>query len=267
MITPILCYHKIDTRFELGFTRLGPRAFRRQMEALSRAGYTTVGSGELLGLDPRATHDAPRTVVLTFDDAYAGLAEHAFPVLAEHGLRALVFVITDYVGRENRWDVQYGWRRFLHLSWDQLALWQERGIEVHSHGATHARLTWLSDDHAAEELGRSREAIAARLGAPPAGISYPFGAADRRVRRLAAAAGYRLGFTGPSSAEATDPLLLERRPVYAWDAFATPWVLREGARGAFARGVAQVTNRCAVGTAVIQRALGKRYGPVARSGR
>ena len=262
-IPPILGYHKIDSRFELGFTQLGPRTFRRQVEALAKAGYRTLGSGELIASfepqPPRTTHDAPRTIVIAFDDAYAALAQHAFPVLADHGFRAFVFVITDYAGRENTWDVQYGWRRFFHLSWDQLAHWQERGIEVHSHGASHDRLTWLSDELVAEELGRSREAIAARLGTAPLAVSYPFGAADQRVSRLAVAAGYRLGFGGPNDFAPGDPMLMERRVVYAWDRTGIPLVLRDRGLGAAARGLARFTNRCAVGTAAIQRLLGRRY--------
>ena len=278
---PILCYHKVDPRFELGVTRVAPRVFRRQMEALAAAGVRTLGSADLEHVLAGATlagHAATApasgpsplapgpSLVLTFDDGYEPLARHAFPVLADLGFRALVFVVTDYVGLDNDWDVHYGWRRFRHLSWDDLAHWQERGIEVHSHGATHARLTWVSDAHAEDELGRSREAIAQRLGggAPPAGISYPFGVVDARVRALAAAAGYSLGFAGPAGPRGRQPagadrLALRRRPVYAWDAFALPWVLREDAAGAFGMAVARLTNRIAVGTAFFQRLLGARY--------
>ncbi|MDP3775683.1 MAG: polysaccharide deacetylase family protein [Gemmatimonadales bacterium] len=256
---PILSYHKIDTRFELGFTQLEPRVFRRQVETLAQLGFRSLGSAELLRGDSEGPAPGSRpSVVITFDDGYESLAQHAFPVLADHGFTALVFVISDFVGGENTWDVQYGWRRFRHLSWDDLGGWQERGIEVHSHTATHARLTWLSDQAVADELGRSRETIASRLGRPPAGLSYPFGAADARVRRLAVEAGYTLGFRGPNGADG-DPLMLERWPVYAWDRFGVPLVLRDGAAGRAGRGLARFTNRCAVGTAVIQRALGRRY--------
>jgi len=256
----------VDTRLELGVTRLGPRAFRRQMETLARAGYRTLGSAALLrpqegGHQGPGAEAASPAVVLTFDDGYEPLARHAFPILADLGLRALVFVVTDYVGRDNDWDVHYGWRRFRHLSWDDLARWQERGIEVHSHGATHARLTWVSNAQAEDELGRSRAAITQRLGVSPEGVSYPFGAVDSRVQALAAAAGYKLGFAGPGarSAAGTGLLGLRRRPVYAWDAFAFPWVLREDAAGAFGMAVARLTSRCAVGTAFFQRLLGARY--------
>jgi len=258
-VPPVLCYHKVDTRFELGFTQVEPRVFRRQVEALARAGYRALGSAgllERLGMPARA--DGARDVVFTFDDGYSGLARHAFPVLADHGFAALVFVITDYVGRDNSWDVQYGWRRFAHLDWDELARWQERGIEVHSHGATHARLTWLPEAQAAEELDRSREAIAARMGRAPLAVSYPFGAVNAQVRSLALRAGYALGFGGPSQ-RGEDPLALARRPVYGWDRRPLPLVLGTSPLSGLGLGLARVTNRCAVGTAAIQRALGRRY--------
>ena len=284
VLPPILCYHKVDARRELGVTRVAPLVFRRQMEALAAAGVRTLGSADLehvlaggtpaghaatapatgpSPLAPRPSPPAPSpSLVLTFDDGYAALAEHAFPVLADLGLKALVFVVTGFVGRDNDWDVHYGWRRFRHLSWDELARWQERGIEVHSHGVTHARLTWVSHVEAAEELGRSREEIARRTGVAPAGFSYPFGAVDRRIATLASGAGYRLGFGGPRGlpGEATDsPLALRRRPIYAWDVFRPPLVLRDGLPGAAGLAVARLTNRIAVGTAFFQRILGRRY--------
>lgn len=259
MIPSILCYHKVDPRLELGFTRLGPRVFRRQIESLAKAGYAGIGSADLkAGIVRRTTNDSRLTVVVTFDDGYTGLAEHAFPVLADHGFRALVFVITDYVGKENTWDVQYGWRKFHHLDWDVLGRWQERGMEVHSHGTSHARMTWLGNAAIADEMVRSREEITKRLGTAPAAISYPFGAVDGRVRDHAVSAGYTLGFAGPGQ-EGADPMLLPRLPVYAWDAAGIPFVLQDGLLGRLARGGAKVTNRIAVGTSLVQKVLRRKY--------
>ena len=272
MIPPILCYHKVDPRLELGFTRLGPAAFKRQMEAMAKAGWHTMGSADLLAqavvanvpgvkttLPPRYRSPGAKHFVLTFDDGYEALKHHAFPILKELGFRALVFVITDFVGRENSWDVQYGWRRFQHLSWDDLERWRKRGIEVHSHTVSHARLTWLPDDAVREELFRSRETIVQRLGNAAIGISYPFGAADARIQRLAKEAGYQLGFAGPNHAEGEGPMMLPRRPVYAWDASGIPKVLRDSPLGAVSRGVARMTNRFAVGTALFQKVMRRRY--------
>ncbi len=271
-VPPILCYHKVDTRLELGVTRLGPSHFRRQVATLAALGFHAMDTGALRAhLESRdeggGVRDAsgapssliprPSPLVLTFDDGYEGLDRHAFPVLAEHGMRAVVFVITDYVGRDNDWDVRVGGRSFPHLGWDALGRWQERGIEIQVHGATHRRLTWLSDAEVADDLGRAREAIRHRLGVLPTALAYPFGAVDDRVRRLAAQAGFTLGFAGPRGG-AAEALRLPRLPVYPWDRAGVPCVMQAGALGALARWGGRTTNRIAVITPVLQQLMRRR---------
>ena len=199
-------------------------------------------------------------VTITFDDGYSGLADHAFPILQGLGMRALVFVISEYVGKENTWDVQYGWTSFRHLDWNTLGRWQEAGvIQVHSHGARHRRLTWLSDQEIADELGRARQEIRQRLGRAPSAIAYPYGAVNERVKRLAIEAGHTAGYAGPSTGVEGDPMMQPRLSVYAWDAGDLPLVLREDTVGDAARAVSRFTNRCSVGTALFQRILGRAY--------
>jgi Polysaccharide deacetylase len=40
--------------------------------------------------------------LITFDDGYAALARHAFPLLLKYGLTACVFVVTDRLGKTGR---------------------------------------------------------------------------------------------------------------------------------------------------------------------
>jgi len=189
---------------------------------------------------------------LTFDDGYASLAEHVYPILADVGFTATTFLITDYVGRLNTWDVRYTWRRLGHLDWDTIGRWQARGFDFASHTASHQRLTWLSDGQAAAELERSRETLRRRLGLEAArAVAYPFGARDERIERLARATGYELGFGGVSGEPNGSRLNLPRVPVYVWDAGQVPVGLRGDAIGALGRLIAGVANRCAVGTTMM----------------
>ena len=245
---PVLCYHRIGGPLELGVTRVGRSVFARQMTALAQAGWHTVSLAEFEAA--RAPHAARRTFLLTFDDGYASLAEHAFPILADLGFTATTFVITDYVGKANTWDVRYTWERLPHLTWEQIEHWRTRRFDFGSHGATHRRLTWLNDDAVGADLGRSREVLRARLG-PDAGraVAYPFGAVDARIVRQAATAGYELGFGGVKASG--ERLNVARVPVYFWDAGKTPFGLRSDAVGALGRFVAHVANRCAVATSVM----------------
>jgi len=248
--SPVLCYHRIGGPLELGVTRVGRSVFARQMTALARAGWQTVNLTEFAARTP---HAARRTFLLTFDDGYASLADSAYPVLADLGFTATTFVITDYVGKTNAWDVRYTWNRLQHLSWPEIERWRGRGFEFASHGATHRRLTWLDDAAIAIELGSSRDVLAARLGADAGrAVAYPFGAVDARVVRQALSAGYELGFGGVKGGR-TDALLhLSRVPVYFWDFGDVPFGLREDALGTLGRVVAHAANRCAVGTSVMQ---------------
>src|SRR2546422_5931410 len=251
---PVLCYHRIGGPLEVGVTRVGRSVFARQMTALARAGWRTLSLSGFA--DQRTAHSAPRTFLLTFDDGYASLAEHAYPVLADLGFTATTFLITDFIGKTNTWDVRYTWNRLPHLSWTQIEQWRARGFEFASHGATHRRLTWLDDAAIETELRSSREVLTARVGAESGrAIAYPFGAVDERVVRHAESAGYELGFGGVKGRGG--PLQLSRVPVYVWDAGDVPFGLRKDGVGVMGRMVAHLANRCAVGTSVMQAIIGR----------
>ena len=246
---PVLCFHRIGGPLELGVTRVGRSVFARQMTALARAGWRTLSLAEFA--NRQTQHAARRTFLLSFDDGYASLAEHAYPVLADLGFTATTFLITDHVGKTNTWDVQYTWNRLKHLSWPEIEQWRARGFDFASHGASHRRLTWLEDVTIEAELTSSREALTARLG-PEAGraVAYPFGAVNQRVVGFAQSAGYDVGFGGVRGNG--DPLHVSRIPVYFWDAGDVPFGLRTDALGSLGNFVAHAANRCAVGTTVIK---------------
>ena len=252
---PVLCYHRVGGQLELGITRVAKSVFARQMTGLARAGWRSL---TLAQFNQRITHPASRIphpeFLLSFDDGYASLAEHVYPILADVGFTATTFLITDYVGRLNTWDVHYTWHRLAHLDWDTIERWQAQGFDFASHTASHQRLTWLSDGQAAAELERSRDTLRQRLGSEAArGVAYPFSARDERIERLASAAGYELGFGGVRGNGS--PLALTRLPVYLWDVGSLPFGLREDGLGWLGRAVAHAANRCAVGTSLMLRLL------------
>jgi peptidoglycan/xylan/chitin deacetylase (PgdA/CDA1 family) len=253
-LPPVLCYHRIGGPLELGVTRVARSVFERQMQAVARAGWRSLRLAEYVAAvsgSQSAIRNPQSTFLLTFDDGYGSLADHAYPVLADLGFSATTFLITDFVGRHNTWDARYTWRRLEHLGWDTIGAWAGRGFDFGSHGATHRRLTWLGDDAVTDELARSRETLVRRLGEGAGrALAYPFGAWDGRVARFAAEAGYELGFGGVGG-DGT-PFSIARVPVYAWDVGSVPFGLRNGAAGAIGRLVAHLANRCSVGTSILR---------------
>ena len=246
-VPPVLCYHKVERRRELGVTRISPRRFAKQIERLAREGWKSLGLSDVIACANGQRVAAPNELAITFDDGYRGLREHAFPVLEAHGFRATCFVISDFAGKLNRWDVAYGGRRFAHLAWRDLRAWQGRGIEFASHTATHPRLTRVSELGVYEELDRSRRAIAGALGSDPVAVSYPFGAAGTREERIARDAGYSAGF-GIAQGWSGSVMSIARTPVYVW----APLVPAVGVLRAPEHVAAMIANRCAIGTTLLR---------------
>ncbi len=252
-VPPILCYHKIERRRELGVTRLSPRRFARQVERLARAGWRTLTLAETIACVEGERAVGARELAITFDDAYRGLRDHAFPVLAEVGFTATCFVIADYAGRLNRWDVAYGGRRFAHLAWRDMRRWQDHGIEFQSHTLSHPRLSWADESVVRRELTESRRSIARALDVVPCAISYPFGAAGAREFALARDAGYTAGFA-LAGTWGGDVMAIPRLPVYPW----SPPMPGVGALAPIEWLGARGANRCAVGTTLWQRFRARR---------
>lgn len=140
-----------------------------------------------------------REVVVTFDDGFRNQLRNAAPLLAEHGIAACFFVITELVSAAPDRAAQICAER-LHLarpveplSWEDLDELLGLGHEIGSHTRTHRNLVELEPAALEEELVSSREELRRRLGRPIAHVSAPYGDRDRFspvVSRAARAAGY-----------------------------------------------------------------------------
>src|SRR5690349_9320864 len=217
------------------------------MRALAAAGWRGISLVEFAACVRGERRAGDRELFITFDDAYRGLRDYAFPVLRDAGFSAACFVITDFAGRLNRWDVAYGGRRFAHLAWRDIERWAAHGIAFESHTATHQRLSWVEDARLADELERSRRALASALGAPPIAVSYPFGAVDLRVSGAAARCGYSIGFALGGRWRG-DALCIPRHPVHCW----SPSLPAVGRLGHLERALSAIASRCSVGTSLWQ---------------
>ncbi len=232
-----LCYHKITRKFCFEGTWTTPERFFAQIDFLLERGYRFIDEKMFLTsldsvvLDSLGTEsekkvtnyerpsDGDRRLFLTFDDGYAGIYRHVFPGLQEREIPFHVFIVTDFAGRGNTWDLSLGRRSFRHLSWDEAREMADRGVSFGSHGATHRDLTRLSDTECSKELDRSKSAIEDNLGISVQSFSYPFGRYDGRIKCLIRDAGYRAAFSlYPSQPnEQIDSFALRRNGVYIID--------------------------------------------------
>ena len=187
---PALLYHHV------GSARPGmpptlttsPDRFERQIRFLHQRGFTAITAGRWLDWLEGGAPLPDRPFVLTFDDGFADLAEHAFPILRCYGYGATVFVVTGRIGGFNDWDAPLGFPPTRLLDREQLLAWSRQGIEFGAHTRTHADLTRLSAHELDQEVGGSRKELEDILGQPARTFAYPFGHFNdtvvNRVREL-----------------------------------------------------------------------------------
>ncbi len=207
----ILTFHSLDTSGSV--ISYSPDDFRQVVEGLLEEGVALVGMDELLRDEGQA--DQPRAL-LTFDDGFSSVHEHALPLLAELGVPALLYVVTGWVGRTNRWPTQgAGAPEFDLMDWSQLRELQAAGIELGSHTVQHPHLADLEEGDLERELASSKRSLEDELQQAVRHFSYPYGTyrsstteAVRKHYNTATTTDMRWLGTGD------DPLLLPRVDAY-----------------------------------------------------
>jgi peptidoglycan/xylan/chitin deacetylase (PgdA/CDA1 family) len=84
------------------------------------------------------------------------------------------------------------------MTWDQIRECADQGIAIGSHGHSHRTLARLGVDEQRDELVRSRDTIASRIGREVRSLAYPLGGRTHftpATMALAAECGYALGFS------------------------------------------------------------------------
>lgn len=91
----ILMYHKIDvtapTEFWVSITD-----FKRQMEELKNWQVVSLNEYDI---------NNPNQIVITFDGVYENVYKYAFPILKEYGYPFHLFITSDFIGKDNSFDI------------------------------------------------------------------------------------------------------------------------------------------------------------------
>lgn len=181
---PILTFHALDELHSpISFP---PQLFARAMRRWHSEGWKTIRLSDAARLLKQGTGFPNKTFVLTFDDGYASVYREGFPLFAELGVTATVFVAPNPRGEtlgETPLPPLYG--RAM-LRWNEIREMHAHGITFGAHTMTHADLTRCGDAQLSDELGTSQAVLADALGEPVPLFAYPFGKFDARVRGHAA---------------------------------------------------------------------------------
>lgn len=170
----ILTYHTIDDSSAV--ISVSPGQFSWQMEQLAARGMSGISLAQAFE-HLEQTGEYPRdAVVLTFDDGYLSVFEHALPVMAELGFSATVFLVTGMMGM-NASQARAAHADFSGdlLSWDQAESLVSAGFEIGSHTVSHPDLRRLSPAEQEQELVESKTLLEQRLQPRVDALAYPYG--------------------------------------------------------------------------------------------
>ncbi len=200
----ILTYHSLDVSGSV--ISVAPNVFGEHMACIAELGLRGITLSEAVAY--RTDHGAwpDNAVVLTFDDGYLNFYDEAVSTLVRHCFSATLFVVSGHVGGLNDWappPAGLGTRPL--LTWDQLGELATAGMDIGSHGKTHADLRQLDQTQLAREIIGSRTDIEARLGRPVETFAYPFGSVGESARAVVQSE-YRAACTTVLKRVAREPL-------------------------------------------------------------
>ncbi len=176
---PILMYHSIDEQWTKTKLSVSPEQFREQMKFLREKHYNVISLEALADLINSGKRIPHNTVVITFDDGNENNYTNAFPVLKEYKTTATIFLVSDWIGKEN----------FLNVA--QIKEMSKNGIKFGSHSKTHPSLSELSNERLKEEILLSKRAIESSIGQPVTTFCFPFGGKNPNAKSLLVETGYK----------------------------------------------------------------------------
>jgi peptidoglycan/xylan/chitin deacetylase (PgdA/CDA1 family) len=186
---PILTYHKVGPRpwgARLKGLYVSARLYEKQMAELEAAGYRTCSP------DTPAAPQEPsrRSVVVTFDDGFRNVLQHALAPLTRRGFRAVEFLVADRLGGSNDWETARGEVPAPLMDAAEVRDWLAAGQEIGSHTLTHPQLTRLPVAQAREEISASKKKLEDVFGVSVRHFCYPHGDCNEAVAEMVREAGY-----------------------------------------------------------------------------
>lgn len=238
-------YHHVSP--QPGLVTISPENFAAQMAWLAGKGYHTANCADLENFLSGQPLPA-RSVMLTFDDGYLDNYVHAYPILRQHGLHAVIFTVTDWVGdgparpvagesyapallnhSECYERIKTGRADDAVMRWSEVERTQAEGVfEFHSHTASHTRWDKISANTAEkcgalrDDLKRSQETLRQHLGLSSGHLCWPQGYFDADYLSVAREMGFthlyttRPGTASPNAEAASLPRIVVKDKGASW---------------------------------------------------
>lgn len=182
---PILLYHNVTTAYNYADAQLNvtPERFEKQLTALKNGGYNIISFREYINYVNGQGVLPPNSVIITFDDGYSGVYNHAYPILMRQKVHATIFVISGLIGFN---DTVYP-----HFTWEQAIEMDRSGyVDIQSHTNFHYNAREIPLPRLILELRKSKFDIETRLNKTCDILAFPYGEYGETELEAAKNAGY-----------------------------------------------------------------------------
>lgn len=212
-LVAILCYHDLTSDPARPAYSIPPEEFRRHIRRLRESGWTFLSLSELLAKNDRPTELPPKTVVVTFDDAYRSFFEKALPILAEEKVKATLCIVSSFLDKPPAGLTPL-------MTWEQIREAEAGGwaeVASHSHDLHYFEVSnpyhdtspavttrrYLFRDGRYEtrdeyrwriraDLRKARAVLAEKLGHDVAVLAWPYGEHNAMARSVARQEGFHV---------------------------------------------------------------------------
>lgn len=233
---PVFMYHHVSPH-KGDMVSVTPDVFEAHMKFLNEKGYKTLRAEELIRFIT-SDMEMPRpffpssanieeqkglqgnAVAITFDDGYLDNYIFAFPILKRYNIKAVIFVVIDWVNaasentvkscdlgavknemtvpshKEGKHLIENDNAHKVIMNWNMIKEMQESGlVEFYSHTMSHSKCSELSDEKLIMELEGSKRVLEQRLNKPCQYLCWPKGLFNISSVNIAKKAGYTALFT------------------------------------------------------------------------
>ncbi len=188
---PVLMYHLIlNDPSKANDHTITPTMLRADLEYIKSEGYNTVVVQDIINYVKSSVPLPEKPIMLTFDDGYYNNYLHAFPILKELGMKAVISIIGIETEKYSNYPEPN--ENYSHCTWENLLEMQDSGvfeIQNHSYNLHHLTNEFMGIDRKNGEeltayrsrlfldLSKMQNMFKENLGYSPTTFSYPYGSA------------------------------------------------------------------------------------------
>ena len=184
---PILMYHSVGPTNDSPWF-VPAEAFRAHMGDLRREGFKAILPSDLVAHSKWGKPLPRKPVIVTFDDGYLCNLSVIEPILKEHGMRAVIYLITGSVGASPGERRAYEGKDC--LVWPEILAMQERGTFAFG-GHSHSHFNQAASGDPLPDIAECLRQLQAHGVRWPYAFCYPFGQYKPETVKAVRAAGFR----------------------------------------------------------------------------